>query len=339
MPCEIFLAPKNEGLSLQVIRHVSGVKSVERFRFALLALLAVGIGGGAWTAAMVFGQSPAAHPANAGSPLAVSNSGVASSPGLPEIPAALSHRPTAAQPNEHPLMPVLRWAEKGLPAIEKLKDYSATLVRRERIRGKLSNYEYTAIKVRHQPFSVYVCFQGPASVKGQEVIYVEGQNQGNLLAHRARLPATVSLNPEGLMAMNDRHYPLTQIGLVNLVRRLVEVGQQDLHYGECEVKYFTGAKVNDRVCTVIQVLHPTPRDQFHFHLARVFVDDELLVPIRYESYDWPREPGGQPELIEEYSYLDLKLNNGFTDDDFSTRNPEYHFHQPAADADRGDATR
>ena len=229
---------------------------------------------------------------------------------------------------------MLRWARQGLPAIEKLKDYSAVLVRRERIRGKLSGYEYVFIKIRHQPFSVYAYFQAPAAVKGQEVIYVAGRNQGDLLAHKARLPATVSLHPDGLIAMNGRHYPLTEIGLVNLVRRLVEVGQQDLAHDECEVKYFMNAKVEDRRCTVVQIVHPVPRDVFRFHLARVFVDDELLVPIRYESYDWPREPGGEPELIEEYTYLHLKLNNGFTDEDFSTQNPAYQFQRAAAESGR-----
>jgi hypothetical protein len=229
------------------------------------------------------------------------------------------------QPNEHPLVPVLRWAKQGLPAIESLKDYSATLVRRERIHGKTSGYEYLSIKIRHAPFSVYAYFQAPAAVKGQEVIYIAGQNQGNILAHKAHMTATVSLHPDGMIAMSGRHYPITEIGLVNLVRRLVEVGDQDLKYGECEVKYFTNAKINGRPCTVIEVVHPKPRDVFRFHLARVFVDDQWKVPIRYESYDWPSELGGDPPLIEEYTYLDLKLNNGFTDEDFSTHNPEYHF--------------
>jgi hypothetical protein len=139
------------------------------------------------------------------------------------------------------------------------------------------------------------------------------------------LSATLSLHPDGLIAMNNRHYPLTEIGLVNLVRRLVEVGRHDLSYGECEVKYFAHATVDKRPCTVIQVVHPVPRDIFSFHMARIFVDDELKMPIRYESYDWPREPGGPPRLIEEYTYLNLKLNNGFTDEDFRTSNPDYHF--------------
>jgi hypothetical protein len=49
------------------------------------------------------------------------------------------------------------------------------------------------------------------------------------------------------------------------------------------------------------------------------------MPTRYESYDWPAEPGGEPRLIEEYTYLHLKPNNGFTDLDFSVENPAYGF--------------
>ncbi len=286
----------------------------------------------AWSAAMaapvvfavsmVVAQAPGILPRSTASPAALADNAGAYAARKIEIPAASSPQ---AEPAEHPLLPVLRWAKQGLPAIESLKDYSATLVRRERIRGKLSGYEYLSIKIRHAPFSVYAYFQAPAGVKGQEVIYLAGQNQGNILAHKAHMAATVSIHPDGLIAMAGRHYPITEIGLVNLVRRLVEVGDEDVKYGECEVKYFTNAKINQRPCTVIQVVHPTPRDVFRFHLARVFVDDQWKVPIRYESYDWPSEPGGEPRLIEEYTYLDLKLNNGFTDEDFSTHNPEYHF--------------
>ena len=122
-------------------------------------------------------------------------------------------------------------------------------------------------------------------------------------------------------------------GILNLVKRLVEVGQKDSQYGECEVKFFQDAKINGRACTCIQVVHPQPRSNFLFHVARIFVDDELNVPIRYETYDWPAKPGGAPELTEEYTYLNLKLNNHFSDADFDIRNPEYGFH-PAARTDR-----
>ena len=235
----------------------------------------------------------------------------------------------AGDPNEHPLMPALRWAREGLAGIEKIDDYSATLIKQERINDKLNEPEYLYLKVRNKPFSVYLYFLGPATLKGREVVFVNGVNSGKMWAHGVgmedRMFGTVSLKPDGAIAMRNQRYPLTEIGLVNLTRRLIEVAEQDIKYGECEVKFFKGAKINGRVCTCAQVTHPVPRKNFLFHIARIFVDDELNVPIRYESYDWPKTPDGTPELIEAYTYLNLKMHNGFTDADFEIHNPKYHF--------------
>ena len=238
-----------------------------------------------------------------------------------------------AQPNEHPLMPALRWAYDGVGNVEKIEDYSATLVKREQIGGKVGEPQYMFVKIRHRPFSVYVYFLGPAELKGREVIYVEGQNDGNMLAHatglQGKMFGTLPLKPTGPIAMRGQRYPLTEMGILNLIRRLVEVGEEDIKYGECEVKSFKAAEIkggnSTRICTCIQVVHPVPRRNFLFHLARIFVDDELNLPIRYESYDWPEKQGGPPRLLEEYTYLNLKLNNGFTDADFDVRNPNYRF--------------
>ena len=245
----------------------------------------------------------------------------------PENPRAVL---TAAQPNEHPLMPTLRWAHQGLRDMEKIEDYSAIVVKQERIEGKLNEPEYMLTKVRHRPFSVYLRFHKPDDLKGQETIYVAGApgQKGKMWGHGTgmrKVFGTVSLDPTGPIAMKGNRYPITELGILNLVRRLVEVGEKDVNYGECEVKFFQGAKINNRVCTCIQVVHPTPRSNFLFHLARIFVDDELNLPIRYEAYDWPAKAGGPPELTEEYTYLNLKINNGFTDADFDIQNPEYEF--------------
>ncbi len=242
-------------------------------------------------------------------------------------PADSGLRP--GDPHEHPLMPALRWARQGLNQIEKIHDYSATLVKRERLGNRLGEYEHMFIKVRHQPFSVYMYFLAPSAKKGQEVIYVAGANNGKMWAHGVGIQdtifGTVSLEPEGVVAMQGERYPLTELGILNLTHRLVQVAEQDTKYGECEVKFFKGAKINDRVCTCVQVMHPRPRRNFLFHLARIYVDDQFNVPVRYEAYEWPRRPNGKPELIEEYTYLNLKLNNGFTDADFDTHNKDYHF--------------
>lgn len=243
--------------------------------------------------------------------------------------AAAAPKLAPGHPDEHPLMPALRWAYSGLDNVEKIQDYSATLAKRERIGGKLLDYEYIFVKLRQKPFSVYMYFLAPAELKGQEVIYVEGQNDGNMFAHTVGIKdtmfGTVSLKPDGPIAMRNQRYPLTELGILNLTRRLVEVAEKDIKYGECDVKFYEGAKINGRVCTCIEVVHPVPRRNFLFHLARIFVDKELNLPIRYESHDWPRAEGEAPGLMEEYTYLNLKLNNGFTDADFDKSNPNYKF--------------
>jgi len=234
----------------------------------------------------------------------------------------------ASQPLVHPLDPAVRWAKDGLVNIQKIQDYSATLVKRERINGKLGEHQYVFVKVRHRPFSVYMYFLGPEDLKGREVLYVQGQNDGKMWAHGTGMEkafGTLSLAPDGLIAMRGQRYPLTEIGILNLVRRLIEVAEADMAFGECDVKFFKGAEINKRKCTCIQVVHPVPRRNFLFHVARIFVDDELNLPLRYEAHDWPEEEGGPPELMEEYTYVNLKLNVGFTDADFDVRNPNYNF--------------
>ena len=94
----------------------------------------------------------------------------------------------------------------------------------------------------------------------------------------ARLLARCATHPHGDMAMHGQRYPITEIGLLNLVRRLIEVARQDMQHGECEVKYFPGAKINGRSATMIQVVHPVQRAYFTYYLARVFIDDQSSCP-------------------------------------------------------------
>jgi Protein of unknown function (DUF1571) len=234
------------------------------------------------------------------------------------------------QPAQHPLVPCLNWAKQGLQQIDgHLKDYSATLIKQERIGGKLQPEEKVFLKVRHNPFSAYMYFLSPNGVKGREALYVEGANDGKLMGHEApgltnSLIGTVSLKPDGMMAMRGQRYPITEIGLRNLVYRLLEVGSMDLKYRECDVKY-SDVKINGRKTLCIEVTHPVPRKNFRFHIAKIYIDDELKLPLRYEAWDWPKKPGDKPKLMEAYTYLDLKLNNGFTDHDFDPKNPKYNF--------------
>lgn len=221
---------------------------------------------------------------------------------------------------------------------ESVDDYTCLLVKRERIDGELKPYEYMFVKFRsgdvrnsNSDFGVYMKYLGPKKFKGQEALYVPGKNDGDILARRPgrRASLDVSLDPNGSLAMRNSRYPITEFGIENMTRRLVEVARDDMRNDECEVNIYRGAKVDGRSCTAYEVKHEDRKPRLRFHMARVFVDEELNVPIRYEAYDWPEEAGEEPRLLEEYTFRKLKLNVGLTDEDFERSHPDYGFRKEA----------
>jgi hypothetical protein len=236
---------------------------------------------------------------------------------------------------DHPLYPTYVVAQDIHRHIQQtVEDYTCLLVKRERIDGELQPYEYIYVKFRSGDvsdksgtFGVYMKYLAPKKVMGQEALYVPGQNDGDILAHKPgrRTSLDVSLDPNGSLAMRDSRYPITEFGIENLTRRLIEAVRDDMRNPECEVNVYHGAKVDERTCTAYEVKHELQQSQLKFHLARVFVDDELQVPVRYVAYDWPTEPGGELPVMEEYTYRDLKLNVGLSDEDFRRSNPNYGF--------------
>ena len=231
---------------------------------------------------------------------------------------------------EHPLGPLVRLSQDVVERMKsEVQDYSATFVKRERVDGELLDQQHIFTKVRHQPFSAYMYFLGPEEKKGREVIYVDGANDGNLLAHEAQgfkaHLGMVRLDPNGYLAMRGQRNPITRVGMLNLTKLIAEVGEYEMGFGECEVTYIPGAKIGERPCTCVQMVHPVPRKEFRSHLTRIFFDDELRLPIRFEGYQWPERAGGRPVLVEEYTYLNLKLNNGWSDFEFDAHNADYNF--------------
>ncbi|HMP78597.1 MAG TPA: DUF1571 domain-containing protein [Pirellulaceae bacterium] len=242
--------------------------------------------------------------------------------------------PTAPAP--HPLDPALDIAYRALENMRtNIRDYTATLVKRERVDNMLGDAYFMDIKVRNErvtnagvvPFSIYMAFKKPRGVDGREVIYVKGRNDGKLIAHEGGIGSmvTVRLDPTSALAMRGNRYPIYEAGLENLIVKLIEKAERDKEAGDCEVEYRQGAKINGRTCTLIQVKHAVKRAPYDFHIAQVFVDDELQIPVRYCAFEWPKTPGGEPVLVEEYSYINVKLNVGLKDLDFDPKNPAYKY--------------
>lgn len=240
------------------------------------------------------------------------------------------------QPNgpAHPLDPAIQMARTALDRMQRgIRDYSSTLIKQERIKGELLPTEHMHAEVRNevvrngavvQPFSVYLNFLKPDEIAGRQVIYVKGANKNKLVAREAKGPERffgwVWLKPEGALAMRGQRYPITDIGIENLLAKLIERGTRDRKNDPrallTGVRFIEGAKINGRQCTVLEVTHPEKKPWFDFNVARIFMDAQMQVPIRYAAYSWPTKPGGPLVLEEAYTYLNLKVNVDLKGDAF-----------------------
>ncbi|HVX15840.1 MAG TPA: DUF1571 domain-containing protein [Pirellulales bacterium] len=254
-----------------------------------------------------------------------------SQPTGPVVKPATTTEADAEKPAEKPakngLDRALALAQKSLDRLEKIKDYTAVFSKRERVGDALLGEERNEIKLRHEPFSVYLRVIEPSSSAGQEVIYVTGKNDGNLIAHTTGFGSSVigrvSLDPHGLIATRGNRYTIKDVGLKNLVNKLLELGRRKELFRESTVK-IEPVEFSERPCTQVEISSPRPVGDFRLAIARIVLDDEWNVPVHFESHEW--KPGAtKPILSETYSYYELKFDVGLTDRDFDPDNPAYSF--------------
>jgi hypothetical protein len=241
----------------------------------------------------------------------------------------------------HPLDEAIDIAETSLGEFrEKYDDYTAVLYKRERVGGVTGEEEVANVKIRNRkevdgrlttPFAVYLNFIKPARVAGREALWVEGANKGKLIGHKGRgegvLTMSAWLDPTGHLAMAGQLYPITEIGIENLILKLIERGNKERTTGNVDVKW-TKLAIFGRPCRVLTLTHDKKDAKFDFHKAQVFIDEGFNVPVRYVAYDWPANTSGKlakSDILEEYTYTKLEFNVGLTDADFDHRNKAYNF--------------
>jgi hypothetical protein len=225
----------------------------------------------------------------------------------------------------HPLVPALKLANQSLETLAPVKDYEAIIVKNELVGGKVITARMQ-MKLREEPKSVYLKFVEPKA--GREVIWQDGKHNGNLVVHEvgiASLVGKIELDPTGKMALQENRYPITKIGLRNMLTYLIERWLGDTKLTGLAVKYYPNAKVGDVTCKVIEVTYPQKKDGVKYNLTRLYIDGSTTLPVRLQNYDFPAKAGEQPVLAEDYLYMNLKTNVGLKDVDFDPENPAYSF--------------
>ncbi len=225
----------------------------------------------------------------------------------------------------HPLAPGLRLAVESRRALDKVDDYSASFFKEELVGKKRVNHQLT-LKIRETPFSAYLRYENPH--KGREAIFVSGKNGDKMLAHGTGIEAivgTLELDPSGDRALEESRYPITNIGMRNLLELTIAQWNSELNIPDVKVRYFPNAKVANVECRVFESSYDKKHKGVKFHMTRLYVGKKTAFPVRVEQFDFPTKTGAKPAILEQYTYLNVKANGGLKDIDFDVKNPGYDF--------------
>jgi hypothetical protein len=217
-----------------------------------------------------------------------------------------------------PMDEPLQLLAKARESFAGVKDYSCTLIKRERINGQLSPDNVVSMKVRNEPFSVYMRWLEPKAMVGQEACFVAGKNDNKMRVRSAGFLGNlgfVTLDTDDPRTRESSRHAITEAGIGNLLERYTQRWEAERKANLTQVR-IAEYEYNKRRCTRVETTHPKRDGQFAFYRNVLYFDKETHLPIRVECYDWPRRDGEAGELVEVYSYANMKLNVRLTDDVF-----------------------
>lgn len=231
----------------------------------------------------------------------------------------------------------LDMARESLKAMDAMEGYTSDFAKRERAKNMLGvevlTDEQMVMKIRHEPFSVYTRFVAPDAKKGTEAIYVEGANDGHMIAHSTdpigKAFGRLKRPTNHWMVMIDNRHPINSAGMKNLLHQLLALAEKHKdHLKKCEIRISEEEVVAGRPCRALEIFNPDTSRTFPIARARIFLDKEWNVPTHYEAWDWFWDEQQQKHverLMEDYTYSNVQFNPGLKDADFDPENGEYGF--------------
>lgn len=248
--------------------------------------------------------------------------------------------------------------QNGIASIEKIQTLKAHLQCMERIKGKLISTEST-FKLNISPRKIYI------SLKGPELLWLEGKNNGNALINPSGFPyVNLNLDPMGSMMRENQHHTLHEIGFDYfdgiIKNSLTVAGEKFDDY----FKYVGSIEYDSHDCYFVTADYPqfryedyvVQKDEDLISISKkFFVSDYMLLEINSLKNYMDVKPGqkikvpnvygskltlyidkelfvprvvkvyDEKGLFESYEYHDLQVNTKIPEEEFTKEYKGYKF--------------
>lgn len=240
----------------------------------------------------------------------------ATAAGVAVAGAAVAQPPKVDPPAEpaRPADPLAALLADGKAAMAKVRDYTCTFTRQERLDGTLSPEQVAEMKVRTQPAAATVKFAKPETALGLEMTHAANKRDGKIRFRPAGIKATpvlVYADDAKLLAANRT--PVTRLGIGGILDLVASVAAREKALGNGIEVFTSDFKFDGAAVTRYEIFTRRPHAHRHAHKMVVFVSKETKLPVRVEAYDQPKSGSGTGELLESYSYSNVKYNVGLAD--------------------------
>ncbi len=195
---------------------------------------------------------------------------------------------------------------------ENVKDYTALYEKEEKA---ISKGERQTIKLAfRKPFDIRMDWLDDKGKIDQTAIYQKGKNDDKVAAKKSgmlgSMAGTLKLDPTDPLALEDSKHPITEAGLGVLIEHIIAESKNP----QTKINYLGEEKTDDgRAAYKVEMSNPNGPNLTGVSSARkafVWIDKELLLPIKVEIYD------ANGVLLERHVFRDLKPNANLTDKTF-----------------------
>ena len=236
--------------------------------------------------------------------------------------------------NDDALKFSLLMMQDGQRFIENVDAYSVVFNKQERIQGDLSETQTIDMKVRHSPsFGIYMKWKNGDT--GRQLLYNEDYEDKKMCVKlggfKGRLLPAIKLEPTSPEAMAQARYPVTEAGILGMLKLLVFHRQNDLRNGQgVRCVRLEDTEFNDRRCYCFLFEYDSPEFNNTYRKSLLMLDARYHVPLRVINHTWTENSEGltateldEQTLIEDYSFLNLDFGKEMVTIDFSRDNPAY----------------
>ncbi len=237
----------------------------------------------------------------------------------PVVPASGTTTPAAKATTARPADSLGNMLAEAKAAHAKLRDYSGSFTRQERINGTLSAEQVGEMKARVKPVGMYVRFVRPEASAGMEVAYSDAARDGKLRYRPAGIEGSKGfkkIDPVDPKFLAENRHAVADWGIGAVIERVATATARERTLNNPVEVYTSDYRFANRNVTRYEILTRRPHAFRYAARMVVFVDTETKLPIRFEAYDDPKSGATTGELLEAYSFTDLKFNVGVGESSF-----------------------